>query len=152
MPSGERHTLASCVVAASAGAALFLYSPPAAFWCATGALTGVLLTPDMDICPNVTYHYVRKYAGLPAWALWTVVWKPYSLLANHRGFISHAPIVSTVIRLLYLWLWMWPIWYLLKLPYPTFTISAGWWLLGLGLADFCHAVLDRLDELLGGRL
>lgn len=151
MPSGKRHTIASAVVAVSSFGALFIYSPSAATYCAVGALAGILISPDADLCPNVTYHYVRKYAGLPAWALWTVIWKPYSFLP-HRGFISHAPIVSTVIRLLYLWLWIWPVWHYLELPYPVFTVNAGWWLLGLGLADFCHAILDALDARLGGRL
>lgn len=152
MPSGARHTQACMVVAASAGVALFLYSPEAAFWCASGALAGVMLTCDHDLPGNITYHYVRKYAGLPAEFLWKVVWLPYATLLPHRGFISHAPIISTVIRLLYLWLWIWPVWYYLKLPYPVFTVNAGWWLLGIGCADAVHSVLDALDSRLGGRL
>ena len=152
MPSGARHTLASGVVAASSGAALFLYSPEAAFWCTAGALGGVLLTPDHDLPGNITYHYVRRYAGLPAGFLWQAVWFIYSRLFKHRSFWSHGPIVSTAIRLLYLSLFIAPFWMWLELPAPTFTVSAGWWLLGLVLSDSCHAVLDRLDELLGGRL
>lgn len=153
MPSGQRHTIASITVAASSGAALFIYSPPAAFWCSFGALVGVMLSCDLDVDKgNISYHYMRKYAGMPAELLWRIVWKPYSLLARHRGFLSHAPIVSTAGRLLYLWLWILPIWLYLKLPMPQFSWEAGWWLLGLCLVDSVHFLLDFADSKLGGRL
>lgn len=151
MPSGPRHTKASVVVALSSAAGLFLYSPPAAFWCATGALAGIVLTPDHDLRGNITYHYVKKYAGLPAYFLWSIIWWPYGILP-HRGFWSHAPVFSTAGRLLYLWLWILPIWLYLKLPMPQFNWEAGWWLLGLSLADSVHSALDFLDSRLGGRL
>ena len=151
MPNGRRHTIASCVVGAASGAALILYSPEAAFWCTTGALAGILLTPDNDLRGNITYHYVKKYAGLPAYFLWKLVWWCYGFIP-HRSPLSHAPVLSTIIRLLYLWLWILPIWYYLQLPWPTFSVNAGWWLIGLGLADIAHGWLDFLDSRLGGRL
>lgn len=151
MPNGRRHNIACATVAVSSASALFIYSPSAAFWCATGALAGLLLSPDLDI-ENNSIHHIRKYAGLPASALWFIAWWPYRKLCKHRGFWSHAPVVSTAIRLLYLSALAFPLRYWLKFPLPTFTTGMGWWILGLTLADFSHFVLDYADSKLGGRL
>lgn len=153
MPSGARHTKASLVVAAASATGLFLYSPQASFWCSLGALAGVMLTPDADVdSGNITYHYMRKYAGLPAELLWRIIWKPYSLALPHRGFLSHGPIISTALRLIYLGLWLWPIWNYFDLPIPRLSVNICWWLFGLCLTDSVHAMLDAVDHHLGGRL
>lgn len=82
-------------------------------------------------------------------APWIMYWVPYALLFPHRGFGSHSPIISTLIRLGYL------------LITPTILIySSGnpwweeWWMtflksevllgifIGLSRADFIHIWLD----------
>jgi len=112
-----------------------------------------MLTPDLDVdSGNITYHYMRKYAGLPAEFVWRCVWWIYGHVMPHRGFMSHGPVVSTIVRLLYLSLFIAPVWYWLKLPIPRLTVSAEWWLLGLIFSDCGHIFLDFCDEKLGGKL
>lgn len=153
MPSGPRHTKASVVVALSASAGLFLYSPPAAFWCSFGALSGIMIGPDWDVNNgNITYHYVRKYAGLPAEFVWRCFLWIYAHVMPHRGVMSHGPIISTLIRLLYISAFVAPVWIYLKLPPPRFSVEAGWWLVGLICSDVTHYFMDKMDEALGGRL
>jgi len=152
MPSGRRHSICTAVIAASSASALFLYSPSAALWCGTGALAGLLITPDADLGVNISHHYIRKYLGVPAELVWRVIWKPYAMFCSHRGFLSHGYIVSTVIRLLYLGLWILPFWYWLKLPPIEFRPWMGWMFVGLLLSDISHSAMDAADKLLGGRL
>jgi uncharacterized metal-binding protein len=154
VPSGKRHSVACGVVALASAGALFYYSPSAAFWCSVGALSGVIINPDLDLADQGTIanHYIRKYLGLLAERLFHLWWWPYGKLLKHRSFWSHAPVVSTAIRLGYIFLSIWPIWYLFKLPQITFAPWMGWMLLGLVLADFVHGALDALDSKLGGRL
>jgi uncharacterized metal-binding protein len=39
----------------------------------------------------------------PLGGLWISLWWPYAWLIKHRSPISHAPILGTVVRLLYTW-------------------------------------------------
>lgn len=152
MPDGRRHTIASATIATVAFGSLFVYSPAGAFWCATGALAGILLTPDHDLPGNITYHYTRKYAGVLVEFLWKSVWFIYSHLFRHRSFWSHYPVISTAIRLTYIGLLISPVWYFLKLPIPELTWGMCWWVTGLVLADSAHFILDQCDKMLSGRL
>lgn len=152
MPDGRRHTIANATIATVAFGSLFVYSPHAAFWCATGALSSIMLTPDQDLPGNITYYYMRKYCGVPAEFVWKCIWLVYSHAFKHRSFWSHFPIVSTAIRLLYLSAFVLPVWLYLQLPLPHFSVALGWWLIGLGLGDFTHFWLDYWDNRLGGRL
>ena len=51
-----------------------------------------LLSPDLDLKDN---------ASAKNWGLFRLFWRPYAALFKHRG-ISHAPIVGTLTRILYM--------------------------------------------------
>jgi len=115
-----------------------------------GCLSGLAISPDLDMeaVTESEYWLVRWTLGL-GW-LWVMLWYPYALIARHRG-MSHAPIVGTVGRLIYLlllylglyWLlsyffnielWLWPL-----LLWKEWLVFAG----GLTISDVGHWWLDR---------
>jgi len=57
---------------------------------------GLWLSPDLDI-----YSDPFKRWG---WLRW--IWLPYQNNVVHRSWISHGPIIGTLLRLLYLGLWI----------------------------------------------
>ena len=154
MPSGKIHTAASLVVATvcfpvALGLGLDL---PDAIGCSSGALTGILVNCDRDVdSGNISNYFIRKYAGEIVEFVWRIVWYPYAKICKHRGFLSHSPILSTLIRLLYLSIWFGPIVYWLGWWkwYPWM----AWWVVGLMLSDAVHGALDWADKVLfKGRL
>lgn len=70
---------------------------------ASGALLGVVLTPDLDVDERcISHYYIRKFFGRIAEMWWYWLWHPYSLAMSHRGFWSHFPVISTLLRLTYM--------------------------------------------------
>jgi uncharacterized metal-binding protein len=66
-----------------------------------GVGTGVFIGPDQDVDNgNISNYYVRKLFIID-W-FWSAFWNPYRLAFKHRGFWSHSPIISTLLRLFYL--------------------------------------------------
>lgn len=69
---------------------------------ASGALLGVLLTPDLDVDDGcISHYYIRKFFGKWVELWWFWLWHPYSLAFKHRSNWSHFPIFSTLFRLTY---------------------------------------------------
>ncbi len=56
---------------------------------------GLWLSPDLDTTSN----------AFKRWGPLKWIWKPYKKLLSHRSFLSHAPIIGTTLRLLYLAIW-----------------------------------------------
>ncbi len=54
--------------------------------------SGLMFGPDLDI-------YSRQYRR---WGVLRWIWLPYQRSMRHRSFLSHGPIVGTVVRLFYL--------------------------------------------------
>ncbi|MEW5959518.1 MAG: DUF2227 family putative metal-binding protein [Chloroflexota bacterium] len=118
----------------------------------TGCLSGLFVNPDLDM-ETVTlseYWLVRWTLGL-GW-LWIMLWYPYALLARHRSWFSHAPIISTMGRVSYMVLLyvgiavllryflaieLFPFWALLN--WEQWFIFVG----GLTISDLGHWWLDR---------
>lgn len=159
MPSGRIHSISNIVVAVSGGATMLLLErgTEGIVGVATGAMIGCLINPDNDVDGgSIADYFVRVYTGRAVEVMWDCVWLPYRKVCKHRGFLSHAPIISTVLRVLYLsviyMLIITPLKYLsglVRIDWPTF----WWWaFVGLVLADTAHWGLDKLDEMLGGRL
>jgi uncharacterized metal-binding protein len=102
MASGRTHnatsTLAACVFA---GLAIKQLDPNLAI-AAGGCLFGIFAGPDEDQ-ETVTKAEWDLVKSLPVlgW-LWVAIWDIYARLFEHRAFASHAPVVSTLIRLAYL--------------------------------------------------
>jgi uncharacterized metal-binding protein len=143
MPDGRTHT--SVTVLTSIYASVFLLDrvtsgsfPLESTAVIVGCLSGVVLTPDLDVDGgNVGFSIIRRRAGsLPAF-LWRAYWFPYSRLIPHRHWVSHLPLVSTAIRLTYLF------WWIPLVPVTSWLWTAFlWFAVGLALADFNHAFLD----------
>ena len=106
-----------------------------------GALTGLVVEPDLDVDHRThSENLVYRHAGKAIGTLWQLYWYPYALILPHRHKLSHSPILSTIIRALYLLApaiaaWAWQGW-----PVPWAIL--GYWLGGLALVDLGHIILD----------
>lgn len=138
MTSGVNHAKASVVapVGAAALATAFLFGPVPGLLAGVGCLAGVIISPDLDI-DGITYseRIVVLKVGRIGW-LWRLYWWPYGKLISHRAPISHAPVVSTAIRLAYLFV---PL-MLLGLRLPVVFL---WFGFGLGISDVMHWLMDK---------
>lgn len=68
-----------------------------------GSLLALVLTPDLDQDgKTISDYWVRKTFGIIVETLWRIVWFPYARIVPHRHFMSHAPLVGTAIRFIYL--------------------------------------------------
>lgn len=153
MPKGEIHTLDTLVVSslcAGGGPALGL-GGEATGLLVFGALTGLVMNPDLDVdSGSDAFNVVRSLGGPVLAAIWRAFWFPYAKLASHRSFWSHFPVVSTFIRVVYLAVFIVPavlgILSYLEWPRPELgqLIPLGYWFLGLVLSDTVHFVHDHL--------
>lgn len=141
MPSGKVHTRVTAWLAVAMAAV----SPEDA----AGVLTGVLLSPDLDVDRGYYGLYIiRVLWGDAAERIWQAYWQPYAKLMPHRSILSHVPGLSTAVRLAYLAApaviilvalqavgvtWLWDVVY-----------SPHFWrfLRGLVIADTLHVVMD----------
>lgn len=149
MPSGQTHA------AISAAAGLGLYyalgggQHPEAIAACGGCLLGIIVTPDLDVDQPIRAHYVvgRRF-GAPGFAAWRLLWLPYGLAIGHRSWVSHMPIISTLIRLGYLALVGWLLLAAVRMFGPFVGVlppalhappSWGpWAVAGLALSDLLH--------------
>ena len=95
---------------------------------------GYYLSPDLDIY-SVPY---RRWG----WIRW--IWKPYQRFFGHRNFWTHAPVVGTVVRLL----WLTPIWLPLFVFFQPNWVYAGYLALGLEIAAFAHWLTDLMESVI----
>lgn len=58
--------------------------------------SGLMFGPDLDI-------YSRQFKR---WGVLRWIWLPYRRSMRHRSFLSHGPIVGTIVRLIYLLSWV----------------------------------------------
>jgi uncharacterized metal-binding protein len=104
--SGQKHAGVTKGIAAGIGvgaAASHFLQPVELTFMAIGCLLGLFLSPDADVdSGHIGFHYVRKVFGRGGLWVWQQWWMPYQISIKHRSFWSHAPIVGTVVRLLYL--------------------------------------------------
>lgn len=128
MASGRSHSIASL----TAAACFVTSGAPERAWLAAGAFMGVVVTPDLDHDDGTLSQYFVR--GLGHWLErgWWYYWWPYRRLLAHRSFWSHAPIISTVLRLAYLFWWV----YALGWTLPPALI------VGLCTADILHWLMD----------
>jgi uncharacterized metal-binding protein len=126
---------------------------------AIGALSGILLSPDLDVDNgNLSNTVIRNRLGAIPEKAWDALWYFYRKSLKHGSELSHFPVVSTLFRLAYLYF------FLLVIPYLILEIVAPgawsiqqelqWWyqkiiehykiILGLMGSDLIHYVLDIL--------
>jgi uncharacterized metal-binding protein len=81
------------------------------------------------------------------WGVLKSIWVPYQDRIPHRHWLSHAPVIGSVVRLFYLAAWLSP---LLLIPsIHRGLLSIGWeWLIagfiGVELSAMNHLILDGL--------
>jgi uncharacterized metal-binding protein len=104
-----------------------------------------VMTPDLDV-NNGFYGFflIRKRFGNLAAGLYQVYWKPYALILPHRGLWSHGAVISTLFRMLYLFIPIIMLGYFLG--YNLF-YWWDWWIYlsyGVIIADLGHICLDYI--------
>ena len=109
MPNGRIHSAAT--IGATTGittslviANISLLRLPLLFWLIPiGSLLGLFLTPDLDQDSTVMSHnYTNRFFGRLIGFWWYHLWHSYSISFKHRSPLSHAPIISTLVRLTFL--------------------------------------------------
>ena len=158
MADGRTHTMVAAVAGGIGAGLVFVAAKDLAPWYAGGAIASMVITPDLDkIEPTIS-------AALVGWwrIPWRLFWLPYGLIP-HRCWCSHAPIIGTLGRLLYIILAIWGAAFIFYTTVPTpatialpighFTYWVNLWsrLLGLSWAlptrlsiDIPHIVPTRL--------
>jgi len=148
MPSGRVHATTTLIASVGllAGAPIYAGQLGAAsLMLPAGCLSGLLLSPDLDVDRgNISFHYAEKFGGmigdLTRFA-WRVFWYPYAKLVRHRSWISHGCLVSTALRVAYLMIGSLCIF----VAYPA--IISPWflyWFLGLAVSDGLHIIMDKI--------
>jgi len=144
MSTGKAHATASVLAAPAMGLTLiFLVTPEIGVGAFLGCLLGVVLTPDLDqITISKSEWWIVRYVPVVGW-LWMALWDLYARLIPHRSFWSHAPIVGTAGRLLYLGTIASLRWSVLPMLSIVWVQGA---ILGLAASDTIHCLMD-----LGGK-
>lgn len=145
MPNGPVHTRATLITAV---VLLRFDVGSLPVW---GALAGLVLSPDLDVDHGfIGLRQIQKIwiIGRPLSIFWRAIWYPYAKLVSHRSWISHSPVVGTLIRLVYLGAVLSPIWYILSARHG-FQLGSEWlpFVIGLMIVDTIHILMD-----LGGAL
>jgi uncharacterized metal-binding protein len=118
---------------------------------AAGCAAGILITPDLDVDNPVRSHYVvfRRFGPALA-AFWRLFWLPYGLSIRHRSWVSHMPVVGTLIRVAYLaCLGSLALWLLRGKGIAASQITdmvplLPWAVIGLVVSDTLHWVSDNV--------
>lgn len=96
MASGRNHDLSILLTSPVLGGVIYHYTDsPALALLAYGShlLGGLFFSPDLDL---VSRPYKR-------WLFLKFIWKPYQqLIPCHRHWLSHAPLIGSTLRLIYL--------------------------------------------------
>jgi uncharacterized metal-binding protein len=151
MSNGKVHATASCILAGGFLIGGAILRDPSCFEYAAGALSGVLLSPDLDLdAKNLSYKFFRKYKTE---TLWSALWHYYRGSIKHGSPLSHLPVLGTLGRLAYMFLfciilpnlflsWIgWDFWRETTW-WANFAISRWRFTMGLASADAIHWFLD----------
>lgn len=106
MPAGKAHATTSTLTAAAIATCVLLPGVDRQVVTAVslGCLSGVLLSPDLDVDNGyIGFKLAKRYFGSIFKWIWKWIWWPYAKLVPHRSHISHIPVVGTAVRLLYLY-------------------------------------------------
>jgi uncharacterized metal-binding protein len=101
-------------------------------------LGGYWLSPDLDI----------KSRPFLRWGILRFIWLPYQRFIPHRSPLSHAPVLGSVIRLLYLVVLFVPFWVLFpglnQVQWAMNWEKVAAFLIGIELSALNHLLLDGL--------
>ena len=146
MSSGKTHQKATLFLAVPAAVVGAMVGPgwPYAAAAAGGVLFGLWAHPDRDL-PAAR---IDNQVG-PLGLVGALLWAPYAWAHPHRSFLSHAPLVSTLLRLLYLAALLWLALWLAGADYRSLALTVWqspylpYALGGLAASDLLHIVMDR---------
>jgi uncharacterized metal-binding protein len=152
MPSGRVHSSSTVSLAVASFGLVFYYThdPKIALAFSLGAASGVFLTPDLDIELQIASKIaISRTFGKVIGKLWYIFWWPYGKLLPHRSWISHFPVISTLIRLIYLFFL--PIFIILSTNTTQFgeildfLYNIRHAIYGLVAADTLHFIMDIIS-------
>jgi uncharacterized metal-binding protein len=136
MADGATHDRVGILIGLAAGAITEIVFPGATAPIMIDAIGGTLfLSPDLDVRDRKCKAWWRWNRYLKLGWYWNIY---AALIPHHRHWLSHSPIVSTLIRAIFLG---WPL-----VLIPT-KIVFGIWILvfiGLEIATLTHLYLDGL--------
>jgi uncharacterized metal-binding protein len=158
MPSGKTHALATAITGGLLSPALVLFAGQPvthAVAFAVGCLVGLVVTPDLDV-PGGSHAMaiIGDTAGGLMGKVWRLFWFPYAryIIPRHRHPLSHLPVFSTILRLIYLFAVPVLLWYALRLILPLPQLPAVrllplspfmlWAISGLIASDTLHTIMD----------
>lgn len=101
--NGEQHKIANIYAGGVMTTVVHLVfgNPGFTTAAALGSVVGTIVTPDLDLVVPSNF-----FSRLPIINfLWMCLWWPYKKMVKHRSFVSHSPLVSTIIRLIYMLIW-----------------------------------------------
>lgn len=101
-------------------------------------LAGMYLSPDLDL---VSRPFKR-------WGLLRFIWLPYQRIP-HRHWLSHGPVIGSIVRLVYLAVLISPLWLLFpglqQVQWAGVTVpNVVAFLIGVELSSLNHLLLDGL--------
>lgn len=145
-------------MAALLSGAAYFYNPNIltnddSIYLVVGSLSGLILSPDQDVDSGyIGLRFLRSIplVGTFISAGWKLMWLPYSRFVPHRSWISHFPIISTIIRLVYLLVFVSPV---LAIYWDWVIPNLRWfgmWFVGLCLSDIFHFFADLISGDLNG--
>lgn len=129
---------------------LFLEKTPleASGWL-LGYATGAFLDPDLDEI-GATNAESRMVNKIPILGYFIYGWSSvYGAIfrRKHRNFWTHFPFFSTIIRIIWFFWWLIPLYYFQILRYEYWQLYfALFYFLGLSYADFLHWLADSLSK------
>jgi uncharacterized metal-binding protein len=107
-----------------------------------------ICSPDLDVDAGFYgFFLTRKKLGNFFGKLYQAFWYPYALLFPHRGLFSHSPVLSSLLRLTYLFFI--PIGLFLGLFHINLLYWWDWWIYlayGVIIADLGHLALDFIPS------
>ncbi len=147
MPMGLTHRRINTIMSVPmAGSALYAGWQPAHVGLLVAGYTFAtyFMNPDLDL----------NSLGYQSWGWLRIIWWPYQKVLGHRCWMSHFPVISTILRIIYL-LWFPAV--LVLLLGSSFRAAAretllDWlppltpyiivFIIGMVISDALHAVLD----------
>jgi uncharacterized metal-binding protein len=99
MPSGATHDRITLLCLPLVSSFTFLASRSTNI---TLSLAGSFLFSGLMFGPDLDIHSVQ----FNRWGMLRWIWRPYQAGLHHRSWLSHGPIIGTVLRLLYLGIWV----------------------------------------------
>ena len=69
-----------------------------------GLVAGYVVTPDIDMSESTVEERRVRHVPIIGWLVgpvWRALWWPYAWVLPHRSKLSHAPLISTLGRMVY---------------------------------------------------